>query len=354
VFFGQVDAGREAENTCFEATPERLTMINALFVDGNAELLAGLQRDFFSRRNRLNVLVATSVEEALQVASVNAVDIVLTNIRMHGESGAELLSRIQDRQSGSIRVVMSDYDDAAYSHESMPVAHRLLSKPCDVNTLADVIFLTCEWRGRVKSRNVANAMTDVSCLSSDPAVVNEFLEVLNGEPSAAELAAIARRDPALTLKLLQMQSTAFFGPARDASDLKMAISFLRFDVLRQLMSTPGFVRTDESLAPAAAAAVQSVRARCLDAAERAATRSAERGAQEPEVNEAWIMGLLSGAGALATAEFAPDQLGTGGLYEHSAASAYMAHLWGLPTACREALEAFADKRPTNIAFSFAS
>lgn len=329
-------------------------MINALFVDGNAELLAGVQRNFFSRRNRLNVLVASSIDQALQIAAGQTIDVVLSDMDLSNEKGVELLRRIRERKTGTVRVVTSDHIDKDDSFASATVAHRFLPKPSEVNALADVIFLSCEWRDRVRSSEVAEALTDAPSFSSDPEVLREFNEVLSGETTAAKLAAIARRDPALTMKLLQLQTSSFFGPARDSADLTVAISFLHFDVLRELMSSPGFVQTDVSLDPAAAAVVKQMRTKCLDAAERAATRSADRGAQTAEVEEAWIIGLLSGVGAQITAEVAPQQLGGGGLHEHSATSAYVAHLWGMPTAVREALEAFADRRPSNFAFSFAS
>jgi CheY-like chemotaxis protein len=329
-------------------------MINALFVDGNAELLAGMQRDFFSRRNRLNVLVATSIDEALRITATQKVDVVITDTMVNGGRGATLLAQVRDSSAGTIRILMTDRNDHDDELLAMPVAHRLLMKPYDINTIADVIFMSCEWRDRAKDASVASALTNMACLSSDTAVVAEFLALLGGEATAAGLASIARRDPALTAKLLQIQVTSFFGPGRDSTDLKMAISFLHFDVLRELVELPGFIRTDDSLSPATADAVRAVRDRCLEAAERAATRSAERGAQELEVNEAWIAGLLSGVGALVTAEVSGPAAGERLLHEYSAKSAYLAHLWGLPSVTREALEAFSDRRPSPVALSYAS
>jgi HD-like signal output (HDOD) protein len=334
--------------------PEMTHMINALFVDGNAELLAGMQRDFFSRRNRLNVLVATSVDEAMRITATQKVDVVITATMVHGSLGGSLLAHVRDSSSGTIRILVADRNDRDDELAAMPVAHRLLMKPYDVNTIADVIFMSCEWRDRAKDATVAAALTNMACLPTSSSVAAEFLALLDGEATAAGLAEIARQDPALTAKLLQMQATSFFGPGRDSTDLKMAISFLHFDVLRELVKTPGFLRTDDSLPAESAEAVQAVRVRCVEAASRAATRSAERGAQDLEVNEAWVAGLLTGVGALVTAEVSGASASSGLLHEYSAKSAYLAHLWGLPTVTREALEAFADKRPSSIALPYAS
>ena len=329
-------------------------MINALFVDDNQEILEALQRNFFSRRNRLNVLVATTLDEALHLASTQRIDVVLSDMDLRGEKGTELLRRLKVDNAGCVRVLISDHESHDDSFASTPVAHRLMAKSNDTDALADVIFLSCEWRGRVKDVDLASALTDAPCFSSDPAVLREFKETLDGDATAAKLAMIARRDPALTLKLLQLQSSAFFGPGRNSMDLTMAISFLHFDTLRKLFEIPEFSHTDELLSPDAASLVQAVRTRCLATAERTCQRAVDRGMQQRDADEAWIIGLLSGLGALATAEVAPEKLEDGDFKRHGAVSAYLARLWGLPTMCSEQLEAFADGRPMAISLALAS
>jgi HD-like signal output (HDOD) protein len=155
------------------------------------------------------------------------------------------------------------------------------------------------------------------------------------------------------MKFLQLQTSTFFGSSRDMTDLTSAISFLRFDRVRELMETPGFYRTDDDLSPATVPVVRAARERCVRAANKAADRVQNRGGQAREVDEAWIAGLLSGMGALAVAELAPEKYGDGDLQRHAAISVYLAHLWGLPSLCCTQLEAFADRLTSNFVGSFA-
>ena len=66
-------------------------MINALFVDDNVELLESMRRSFFSRRNRLHVLTAKDSTEARAIARSQHIDVVVSDMRMPGESGVEVL-----------------------------------------------------------------------------------------------------------------------------------------------------------------------------------------------------------------------------------------------------------------------
>lgn len=323
-------------------------MINALFVDDNVDLLESVQRNFFSRRNRLNLMVAPNIDEALRIAASQPVDVVLAELYLHGEKGTELLRQVKERNGGAVRVAISDEDDRQDSMESTSVAHRLLTKASDTDVLADVIFLSCEWRDRIRNPEVAALLTKAVSFTSDPLVMAEFRAALGRETTAAELSSIARRDPALTAKLLQLWGSAFFGPGRNSLDLVSAISFLRFDTLRELLEMPHFSHTDDGLSPEVASQVQAVRARCVATAERTFQRSIDRGSQTRDADEAWVVGLLSGLGALAIAEVAPSKLGGGDFKQHAAATAYIARLWGFPAVCSEQLEAFADGRPMTV------
>src|SRR5688572_19101415 len=101
-------------------------MINALFVDHNRELLENVQRNFFSRRNRLNLFVAADMDEALRITETHQIDVVLSDITLAGEKGTELLRRVKERRSGAVRVVISEYDDREDSFDCTAIAHRLL------------------------------------------------------------------------------------------------------------------------------------------------------------------------------------------------------------------------------------
>ncbi len=76
------------------------------------------------------VSAAGSGEEALELMSTQVFDVVLTDIRMPGLTGVELLARIKERAPDSIVILMTGYASLGTAVESLRLgAHDYLIKP---------------------------------------------------------------------------------------------------------------------------------------------------------------------------------------------------------------------------------
>ena len=78
-----------------------------LLVDDEPNVLSSLKRVF--RRENYHILTATSGVEALSLLAQHPVGVVLTDQRMPGMSGTELLSSIRAMHPKAIRMVLSGY-----------------------------------------------------------------------------------------------------------------------------------------------------------------------------------------------------------------------------------------------------
>ena len=103
-----------------------------LFVDDDPNLLMSLQRTLRPMRAQWEMEFVASGEEALQSFSRGPFDAIVTDMRMPGMTGAELLEKIQDRFPQTIRIILSGQSDKESIIRSITSAHRFLSKPCDV------------------------------------------------------------------------------------------------------------------------------------------------------------------------------------------------------------------------------
>jgi YesN/AraC family two-component response regulator len=63
-----------------------------------------------------------SGDAALRACSERTFDVVISDLRMPGMDGAQLLSEIRDRYPGMARIVLSGYSDAALAAKAVPVA----------------------------------------------------------------------------------------------------------------------------------------------------------------------------------------------------------------------------------------
>ncbi|MHB8585478.1 MAG: response regulator [Thermoplasmatota archaeon] len=95
----------------------------------------------------LDVLVAGSAEDALRLLERNDVDVVLTDFRMPGRTGAELLADVRKRWPTARRILMTGYDEgyvAEVDQTSTESVEYILQKPWDIKALIDTVHEALE------------------------------------------------------------------------------------------------------------------------------------------------------------------------------------------------------------------
>src|SRR3954451_22299197 len=101
---------------------------NILVVDDEGAIRYSISKTL--QRVGYQVSAAASGEEALDMLGEQAFDVVLTDIRMPGLTGVELLSKIKDKAPDSIVILMTGYASLGTAVESLRLgAHDYLIKP---------------------------------------------------------------------------------------------------------------------------------------------------------------------------------------------------------------------------------
>ena len=121
-----------------------------LLVDDDAHLLASLRRAL--RAEPYTIVVAGSPTEALGLLASRPVDVVLTDQRMPGMSGAEFLVRVRAQYPHVISIMLTGHADLATAIRAINAGevYRLFTKPCDVGTLAVAIRQALQHRELVR------------------------------------------------------------------------------------------------------------------------------------------------------------------------------------------------------------
>jgi CheY-like chemotaxis protein len=128
--------------TTFSPMPipvDHQALTTLLLVDDEDGILSSLKR--LLRRENYTILTATSGEEALSLLALHPVGVILTDQRMSGMTGTELLARVRKLQPKAIRMVLSGYTglDSLTDAINRGEIYKFLTKPWDDQHLLDVI-----------------------------------------------------------------------------------------------------------------------------------------------------------------------------------------------------------------------
>lgn len=117
-----------------------------LFVDDEPNIIQGLKRMLRSTSNKWEMLFAEGGEEALELLKIHQVDVIVTDMRMPGMDGAELLNIIMRDYPHMIRIILSGHCDQETILRATASAHQFLVKPCDTEVLKNTIENTLNMR----------------------------------------------------------------------------------------------------------------------------------------------------------------------------------------------------------------
>lgn len=127
-----------------------------LFVDDEARILRSLRLLF---RQRAEVLATTSGTEALQWVGEREIDVVVSDQRMPGMTGVELLREVRRRSPRSMRILLTGYADLSAIVASVNEGEifRFVEKPWEPQHLLDVVEQAARVARSVAARTVSPA-----------------------------------------------------------------------------------------------------------------------------------------------------------------------------------------------------
>jgi EAL domain-containing protein (putative c-di-GMP-specific phosphodiesterase class I)/CheY-like chemotaxis protein len=115
--------------------PERTLLV----VDDEENVLHAIRR--LLRSEGYRVLVAASGEEALELLAGNDVGVILSDQRMPGMSGSELLQKVRKMHPEIVRIILSGYSEASTITEAINKGeiYKYITKPWDNNELVALL-----------------------------------------------------------------------------------------------------------------------------------------------------------------------------------------------------------------------
>jgi HD-like signal output (HDOD) protein/ActR/RegA family two-component response regulator len=305
-----------------------------LFVDDEPHVLDGLQNLLRKQRKQWDMGFVLGARAALDAFAASPYDVIVSDMRMPGIDGAELLAAVRDQYPATTRIVLSGHAEPDAVQRTLAVAHQFLSKPCDATVLRQVVERVCGLLTLLDDPHLRAVVGRIDTLPSVPRAYVELVAALHRpETPMPAIAAIIERDPAMTAKVLQLVNSSYFGLARPLSSIGEAVSYLGSDLLRSLAQSAS-VFTRITAAPVPGFSIDALQDRAVLGGKLARALLA---GDKKRADEAYAAALIRDVGSLVLALGTPAAVAPG---THAAVGAYLLGVWGLPATIVEAVAHF--------------
>ncbi len=327
-------------------------MKRIIFVDDELELLSSLRARLHKRRGEWDMVFLSSAAAAFESMEQQPADLIVTDVRMPGMSGRELLSTVKLRWPNTIRIVLSGYAEQMQLLQLVSLAQQYLSKPCDTQQLENIIDRCFQLRNLLQGENLRSLVGRVGTLPAMPKVYAQLQAALADPGVSTKIVAdIIAHDAAIATKVLQVVNSAFFRLPKPMTRIKDAVAHLGFGSIRNLvMSAEIFSKWGHSAGPQRLDSEQLQTHALATAAACAALA-----AGTPLAEDAWLTGLIHDIGywvliqecpkdLVRVLDLAEDQHISSYQAEqqvigatHAEVGAYLLGVWGLPFPLVEAV-----------------
>jgi putative nucleotidyltransferase with HDIG domain len=329
--------------------------LRILFVDDEPNVLQGLQRMLRPMRAEWQMGFASSGPEALEALAKEPFDVIVSDMRMPGMDGADLLSAVMQKYPKMIRFILSGHSDREMILKSVGPTHQFLTKPCSAENLKAALLKATALLELLVNETLLNTVSQMKSLPSLPTLYSQIMKELQ-QPGASikQVGEIIAQDVGMTAKILQLVNSAFFGLPRHISSPSQAVGLLGLDTVRALVLSiqvfSEFEKTNIESFLIEALWQHSVNvSQCANHIARAVK------VEKKSIDDGLMAGLLHDVGKLVLSvnfpDKYPDALGLArseGLQlwqaereifgaSHAEVGAYLMGLWGLPDAIVEAL-----------------
>jgi HD-like signal output (HDOD) protein len=324
-------------------------MINVLFVDDEPNVLDGLRRMLRSVRDEVEAEFASSGNEALAILDGRKFDVIVTDMRMPGMDGAELLNHVTVLFPHVVRIVLSGQCDQESVLRTVGSAHQFLYKPCSADTLLATIERARSLSRLLSSERLRALAMRIGALPSLPSVYVDLTRELRAEePSIQRIGNLIATDVAMSAKILHMVNSAFFGLPREVGNTTQAAAMLGTETIRALvLSVHVFGNADDDRIPglslsglmthSAAVAVLAKRIAQVESGDRAISDCAFLAGFLHDVGHMVLASHLgcryADARQLAESAGMPTWLAERSMLggSHAEVGAYLLGLWSLPS-----------------------
>jgi putative nucleotidyltransferase with HDIG domain len=322
--------------------------LSILFVDDELNIIAGLKRMLHPLKKEWDLIFTNGGKEALELIESTPIDVVISDIRMPGIDGTQLLTRIKEKYPHIVRITLSGYANDNMALRNTRIVHQSLSKPTTPEIVKFTIENAYKLRQRLQNSELLSLINGIDDLPSLPEVYLKLEEEINSKNSSLDkLSKIISTDPIITAKILQLTNSAFFGLPHRISNMNQALNYLGINIIQNLVLTIKLFKSLDSKNPNASV-YQGIWNHSNKVAFMAKQIAASSNLSKLDNEDSYLGGLLHDIGKIILLEKIEGiKIGADLKFDeyeskfsnitHADVGAYLLGIWGLPDSIVEAV-----------------
>ena len=207
-----------------------------LFVEADPTLLRIYLRVLDDEPDRWETFAATNGWQALDLVERYEFDAVVSDVRLPGLSGLEVMEGVRKHSPHASRIMLSDISDQEEVARCLNSIHQFLAKPFEVNMLKSTLARVGSLDAYLQDSNLRTLVGQLGNLPSLPSLYLQIMNELSGpDPSVETVAKIIAEDPGMTARMLQIVNSAVLGLARRIGNPFEAVQYFGFMTVRSLV-----------------------------------------------------------------------------------------------------------------------
>lgn len=213
-------------------------MTKIVLIDEDIQFVNQMAKLLSKQRPEWTVQSANTAAEGIELVESSAVDVVVSESSLPDMEGAVFLDRIRSYKPNVLRFTLSDDKDAEILLECARLNQRFIAKPAEAKILADAIDSSIRLRNLLAGDQLSTLMQDVDSLPAMPELYDELVkELASPHSSLVRVAEIIEADAGLTLSILKIVNSAYFGLNQRVESVSQAISLLGTALVKNISLT---------------------------------------------------------------------------------------------------------------------
>jgi HD-like signal output (HDOD) protein/CheY-like chemotaxis protein len=212
-----------------------VTAHRIMFVDDEPNLLSGLRRMLRVKRDVWDMQFAEGGEQALALMAEAPVDAVVSDMRMPGMDGGQLLAEVRRRHPQTARIILSGHADRSAIISAVGPTQQYLAKPCELDVLVAVLERVLTVRGIVANERLRVLLGGVESLPKPPQLYEQMLAVSTDPDSDLDdVVTLIEQDVGTSAEVLRLINSAFFGLPSRVPTIGRAVGLLGLETIQAL------------------------------------------------------------------------------------------------------------------------